>query len=57
MYNNIIIIIKCKSKKTKLKILKKYLKDYYSNKKVMVKCDRCDCEVNSFSLKQHYKTR
>ena len=22
-----------------------------------VKCDRCDCEVNSFSLKQHYKTR
>ena len=23
----------------------------------MVKCDRCDCEVNSFSLKQHYKTR
>ena len=22
-----------------------------------VKCDRCDCEVNSFSLKQNYKTR
>ena len=44
-------------KGNKTKDIKKYLKDYYTNKKVMVKCDRCDCEVNSFSLKQHYKTR
>ena len=44
-------------KENKTKDIKKYLKDYYTNKKVMVKCDRCDCEVNSFSLKQHYKTR
>ena len=44
-------------KENKTNDIKKYLKDYYTNKKVMVKCDRCDCEVNSFSLKQHYKTR
>ena len=44
-------------KENKTQDIKKYLKDYYTNKKVMVKCDRCDCEVNSFSLKQHYKTR
>jgi hypothetical protein len=36
---------------------KEYFKDYYKNKKIMVKCDRCDCEVNSFGLKQHYKSR
>jgi hypothetical protein len=44
-------------KENKTQDIKKYLKDYYTNKKIMVKCDRCDCEVNSFSLKQHYKTR
>ena len=44
-------------KENKTEDIKKYLKEYYTNKKVMVKCDRCDCEVNSFSLKQHYKTR
>ena len=44
-------------KENKTQDIKKYFKDYYNNKKVMVKCDRCDCEVNSFSLKQHYKTR
>jgi hypothetical protein len=44
-------------KENKTNDIKQYLKDYYTNKKVMVKCDRCDCEVNSFSLKQHYKTK
>jgi hypothetical protein len=44
-------------KENKTNDIRKYLKDYYNNNKVMVKCDRCDCEVNSFSLKQHYKTR
>ena len=44
-------------KENKTQDIKKYLKDYYTNKKVMVKCDRCDCEVNLFSLKQHYNTR
>jgi len=36
---------------------KEYFKEYYKNKKLMVKCDRCNCEVNSFGLKQHYKSR
>ncbi len=44
-------------KENKTQDIKKYLKDYYTNKKLMVKCDWCDCEVNSFSIKQHYKTR
>ena len=44
-------------KENKTKDIKQYLKEYYNQNKVMVKCDRCDCEVNSFSLKQHYKTR
>ena len=36
---------------------KEYFKEYYKNKKVMIKCDRCNCEVNSFGLKQHYSSR
>ena len=36
---------------------KEYFKEYYKNRKVMIKCDRCNCEVNSFGLKQHYKSR
>jgi len=36
---------------------KEYLKEYYKNKKTMIKCDRCKCEVNSVSIKQHYKTK
>ena len=36
---------------------KEYFKEYYKNRKVMIKCERCECQVNSFGLKQHYKTR
>lgn len=34
-----------------------YFKKYYQNKKQIVKCDRCDNQVNFIGLNSHYKTR